>query len=52
MPNTLTVNAHTWDYYRVSVSSLESITGFNFLSNVSSSVQSVIEASADTGPTN
>jgi endonuclease G, mitochondrial len=52
MPNDQTVNAHPWDFYRVSVDSIESLTGFNFLSSVSTSVQSVIEASVDNGPVN
>jgi len=50
MPNDQDVNAHTWDFYRVSVDSLEAMTGFDFLSNVPTSVQSVIEASVDNGP--
>lgn len=51
MPNTQTVNAHTWDFYRVSVDSLESLTGFDFLSSVSTTVQDAIESTVDTGPT-
>ena len=52
LPNNQQVNAHTWDYYRVTVHSLETATGFNFLSNVSSTIQSVIEAIVDNGATN
>ena len=52
MPNVQTVNAHSWDYYRVSVDAIEAATGYDFLSNVSTGIQSVIEASVDTGPTN
>jgi endonuclease G, mitochondrial len=51
MPNNQTVNAQTWGYYRVSVASLQSILGYNFLSNVPTSIQNVIEANADNGPT-
>ncbi len=51
MPNNQGVNAHTWDYYRVSVDSIEAATGYNFFSNVPSNIQSVIEASVDAGPT-
>lgn len=51
MPNNQTVNAQTWGYYRVSVASLQNTLGYNFLSNVSTSIQNVIEANADTGPT-
>jgi endonuclease G len=52
IPNDQTVNQKPWQDYRVSVDSIESLTGFNFLSNVSSSVQAVIEASVDNGPVN
>jgi endonuclease G len=52
MPNTQTVNAHTWDYYRTTVNAIESATGYDFLSNVSTSIQSVIESTVDSGPTN
>jgi endonuclease G len=51
MPNTNTVNAHTWGYYRTSVNAIESATGYDFLSNVPTSIQAVIEASVDNGPT-
>jgi endonuclease G, mitochondrial len=52
MPNDQTVSSKPWGSYRVSVDSIESTTGYNFLSSVSSSIQSVIEASVDSGPTN
>lgn len=51
MPNTQTVNSQPWGNYRVSVSSLQNTLGYNFLSNVPSGIQSVIEASVDNGPT-
>ena len=51
MPNNQTTNAHTWDYYRVSVDSIEAATGYNFLSNVATNIQSTIEATVDNGPT-
>lgn len=41
----------TWGSYRTTVDAIESATGYNILSNVSSSVQSVIEARVDNGPT-
>lgn len=47
MPNTQTCNQHPWSYYRVSVDSLESLTGYDFLSNVPADIQNVIEASVD-----
>jgi endonuclease G, mitochondrial len=51
MPNTQTVNSQTWGYYRKSVDYIESQTGYNFLSNVSTTIQSTIEAKVDTGAT-
>jgi endonuclease G, mitochondrial len=49
MPNTQTVNSQTWGYYRKSVDYIESQTGYNFLSNVSTTIQNTIEAKVDTG---
>jgi endonuclease G, mitochondrial len=46
-PNINTINSD-WKQYRTSVDAIESATGYNLLSNVSSSVQSVIEAQVDT----
>ena len=50
MPNTQSVNAHGWEYYRTSVDELEGLTGYNFLSLVPASVQAVIEARVDGQP--
>jgi endonuclease G len=47
MPNTQTVDTKPWHSYRVSVDSLETLTGYNFLSNVPAAVQSAIEAVVD-----
>src|SRR5205085_377426 len=47
MPNAQTVNSQPWGNYRVSVASLQSLTGYNFLSNVPASIQSAIEATVD-----
>jgi endonuclease G len=52
MPNDQTVSSQPWGNYRVSVDSIESLTGYNFLSSVSSSLQSTIEAKIDNGSTN
>lgn len=52
MPNTQTVNSQPWGYYRTTVDFIESKTGYDFLSNVSTTIQSVIESKVDTGPTN
>ena len=45
-PNVNTANSD-WKTYRTSVDAIESATGYNLLSNVSASVQSVIEARVD-----
>ncbi|MEA5567499.1 DNA/RNA non-specific endonuclease [Anabaena sp. UHCC 0399] len=47
MPNTQGIRNNNWKNYRVSVDSIEASTGYNLLSNVSSSVQSVIESRVD-----
>jgi len=52
LPNDQTASSHPWSYYRVSVDSIESMTGYDFLSSVPANVQSVVEASVDNGPTN
>lgn len=50
LPNTQTVTAHTWDYYRTSVDNIESLTGYDFLSTVSTSIQSTVESTVDSVP--
>ena len=52
MPNNQTVNAHSWDYYRVPVDSIETLTGYDFLSNIDTAIQRIIEARTDAGATN
>ncbi len=47
MPNTQSCSSYSWSYYRVSVDSIESLTGFDFLSNVPTSIQNIIEANVD-----
>lgn len=51
MPNTQTVSSQAWGYYRTTVDYIESKTGYNFLSTVSTAIQTVIEAKKDTGAT-
>lgn len=51
MPNTQTVSSQAWGYYRTTVDYIESQTGYNFLSNVSSTIQAAIESKVDTGAT-
>lgn len=48
MPNNQGIRNDDWRTYRVSVDSIESATGYNLLSNVSSSVQYTIEQRVDT----
>ncbi|NDC42480.1 MAG: DNA/RNA non-specific endonuclease [Chitinophagia bacterium] len=47
MPNTQSVNSHPWSYYRTTVDAIESATGYDFLSNVSTTIQSTIESRTD-----
>jgi endonuclease G len=47
MPNTQGIRANDWKTYRVSVDQVESLTGYDFFSNVPVSIQSVIEALVD-----
>lgn len=49
MPNVAGIRNNDWKSYRVSVDSIEGYTGYNFLSNVSTSVQTVIEARVNNG---
>jgi endonuclease G, mitochondrial len=51
MPNKESVSGTSWGEYRVSVDDLESLTGYDFLSNVSPSVQKILERKKDDGPT-
>ena len=49
-PNSTSISS-SWGSYRTTVDAIEAKTGYNILSNVSSSVQSIIEAKVDNGPT-
>jgi len=51
MPNTQSCSKLSWGKYRVSVDSIQKITGYDFLSNVPADIQKVIEAKVDDGPT-
>jgi endonuclease G len=42
---------NSWGTYRVSVDYIESLTGYDFFSNVSTSIQAAIESVVDNGPT-
>ena len=50
-PNTQGNRSTSWGSYRTTVDYIESRTGYNFLSNVSSATQSVVESRVDSGPT-
>ena len=50
-PNNNTINA-SWGTYRTSVDAIERTTGYDLLSRVGASIQAVIEARTDSGPTN
>ncbi|MBV9928275.1 MAG: DNA/RNA non-specific endonuclease [Acidobacteria bacterium] len=47
MPNTQGIRTADWKTYRVSVDQVESLTGYDFFSNVPTSIQSVIESTVD-----
>jgi endonuclease G, mitochondrial len=47
IPNQNSVGADSWKKYRVSVDELESLTGFDFLSNIATDIQAVIESRVD-----
>ena len=49
-PNSTSISSN-WGGYRTTVDAIEAKMGYNLLSNVSSSVQTVIEARVDSGPT-
>ena len=52
MPNDQVVKSKPWGDYRVSVDQVEALTGYDFLTAVSTTIQGTIEANVDTGPTN
>jgi endonuclease G len=53
IPNDATASStSTWGNYRVSVASIEALTGYTFFSNVPASIANVIKANVDAGPTN
>jgi endonuclease G len=47
MPNAQGIRTNLWQQYRVSVDEVEQLTGYDFFSNVSTSIQAVIESSVD-----
>ncbi len=50
MPNTESI-VNQWGNYRVSVDAIEAATGYNFLSSLTTTLQSSLESTVDTGPT-
>lgn len=51
MQNNQTVNSQSWGFYRTTVDYIENQTGYDFISNVSTTIQSTIESKVDNGPT-
>ncbi|WP_435355533.1 DNA/RNA non-specific endonuclease [Emticicia sp. SJ17W-69] len=51
VPNKESVEGTKWGDYRINVDDLESLTGYDFLSNVPSSIQKILESRKDDGPT-
>ena len=49
-PNSQSIST-SWGSYRTTVDAIESATGYNLFSNLSSTIQSSIESRVDTGPT-
>jgi endonuclease G len=47
MPNTQGIRTADWKTYRVSVDQVETLTGYNFFSNVPATIQNVIESVVD-----
>ncbi len=47
MPNVQGIRANDWRQYRTTVDAIETATGYNFLSNVPTAIQDVIEATVD-----
>lgn len=51
IPNKQSVEDTKWGDYRLSIDDLEDLTGYDFLSNISTSIQKKIEGKKDSGPT-
>jgi endonuclease G len=47
MPNVQGIKTNSWQQYRTTVDDIESITGYDFFSNVPTNIQNVIEATID-----
>ncbi|ABX03786.1 DNA/RNA non-specific endonuclease [Herpetosiphon sp.] len=50
MPNDQGIRSNAWEQYRVSVDYIESMTGYDFLSNVPTAIQAIVEAQVDGSP--
>lgn len=51
VPNKESVDGTKWGEYRLNIDDLETLTGYDFLSNVPSSIQKTLESRKDDGPT-
>ncbi|URZ04254.1 DNA/RNA non-specific endonuclease [Clostridium felsineum] len=52
IPNDQACSSKPWTSYRVSVNTIQSLTGYNFLSAVPTNIRNVIESKVDNGATN
>jgi endonuclease G, mitochondrial len=52
MPNAQGIRSNSWGSYRTTVDAIETATGHDLLSRVSTTVQATIESRVDSGPTN
>jgi endonuclease G, mitochondrial len=51
VPNKESVDGTKWGEYRLNIDDLETLTGYDFLSNVPSAIQKTLESRKDAGPT-
>jgi endonuclease G len=51
VPNKESVEGTKWGEYRLNIDDLETLTGYDFLSNVPSAIQKTLESRKDDGPT-
>lgn len=51
IPNKESVDGTKWGDYRLNVDDLETLTGYDFMSNVPSAIQKTLESKKDAGPT-
>ena len=47
IPNNQECSKYQWTYYRVSVDSVENLTGYNFFTNIPTDIQDALETKVD-----